>query len=276
MPLAQDCSPIPVLSPIAMYQNIADIDVKTILSEHSENIIPEQWVKIAIYFDSLATSKYAGIIVAHGTDTMQHTASYLAFALQGFPKPIVLTGSQRSSDRPSSDAASNLIASAHFIASNPDPGIFVAMHNDGDGEHIAVHDAVRVRKNHTSKRGAFETMGSKPAYTVIKGKVEKNTQEKFPKKQYLPKIVVNTKAWLVKYQISWTWPSKNNRSCYLLENAGMIHHRRGNRITPARILKISDRSHSLCFTSHVDVSSSLYWYCFQRQHSNYAHVINTL
>ena len=78
---------------------------------------------MAIYFDSLATSKYAGIIVAHGTDTMQHTASYLAFALQGFPKPIVLTGSQRSSDRPSSDAASNLIASAHFIASNPDPGM---------------------------------------------------------------------------------------------------------------------------------------------------------
>ena len=192
-------SPKDLLSSVPELASIADIDVKTILSEHSENIIPEQWVKMAIYFDSLATSKYAGIIVAHGTDTMQHTASYLAFALQGFPKPIVLTGSQRSSDRPSSDAASNLIASAHFIASNPDPGIFVAMHNDGDGEHIAVHDAVRVRKNHTSKRGAFETIGSKPAYTVIKGKVEKNTQEKFPKKQYLPKIVVNTKAWLIKY-----------------------------------------------------------------------------
>ena len=52
------------------------------------------------------------------------------------------------------------------------------MHNDGDGEHIAVHDAVRVRKNHTSKRGAFETIGSKPAYTVIKGKVEKNNGAK--------------------------------------------------------------------------------------------------
>ena len=126
-------SPKDLLSSVPELASIADIDVKTILSEHSENIIPEQWVKMAIYFDSLATSKYAGIIVAHGTDTMQHTASYLAFALQGFPKPIVLTGSQRSSDRPSSDAASNLIASAHFIASDPDPGIFVAMHNDGDG-----------------------------------------------------------------------------------------------------------------------------------------------
>ena len=104
-------SPKDLLSSVPELASIADIDVKTILSEHSENIIPEQWVKMAIYFDSLATSKYAGIIVAHGTDTMQHTASYLAFALQGFPKPIVLTGSQRSSDRPSSDAASNLIAS---------------------------------------------------------------------------------------------------------------------------------------------------------------------
>ena len=133
------------------------------------------------------------------TDTMQCTASYLAFALQGFPKTIILTGSQRSSDRPSSDAASNLIASARFIASNSDPGIFVVMHHDGDGENIAVHSAVRVRKNHTSKRGAFETVGSKPAYSIIGEKIEKNTPQKFSKKQYTPKIVLDTKAWLIKY-----------------------------------------------------------------------------
>ena len=172
-------SPEDLLSSVPELTNIAEIDVKTILSEHSENIMPEQWVKIASFLDSLASSEYAGIIIAHGTDTMQYTASYLAFALQGFPKTIILTGSQRSSDRPSSDAASNLIASARFIASNPDPGIFVVMHHDGDGENIAVHSAVRVRKNHTSKRGAFETVGSKPAYSIIGEKIEKNTPQKF-------------------------------------------------------------------------------------------------
>ena len=56
-------SPKDLLSSVPELASIADIDVKTILSEHSENIIPEQWVKMAIYFDSLATSKYAGIIV---------------------------------------------------------------------------------------------------------------------------------------------------------------------------------------------------------------------
>ena len=52
------------------------------------------------------------------------------------------------------------------------------MHHDGDGENIAVHSAVRVRKNHTSKRGAFETVGSKPAYSIIGEKIEKNTPPK--------------------------------------------------------------------------------------------------
>ena len=50
-------------------------------------------------------SDYAGIIIAHGTDTMHYTSSFLSFALAGFPIPIVLVGSQRSSDRASSDAA---------------------------------------------------------------------------------------------------------------------------------------------------------------------------
>ncbi len=192
-------SPEDLLSSVPELADVADIDVKTILSEHSENIIPEQWIEMAAFFDSLATSEYAGIIVPHGTDTMQHTASYLAFALQGFPKPIVLTGSQRSSDRPSSDAASNLIGAAKFIISNPNPGIFVAMHHDVDGESISIHSATRVRKNHTSKRGAFETVGAKPACTVIKDEIKKNIRQQFHKKQYLPKIVINTKVWLIKY-----------------------------------------------------------------------------
>ncbi|MDI1496064.1 MAG: glutamyl-tRNA(Gln) amidotransferase subunit D [Cenarchaeum symbiont of Oopsacas minuta] len=176
--------------------DIANIDVKTIFSEHSENIVPEQWVKVAKFLDGLAKSEYVGIIITHGTDTMQHTASYLAFALQGFPKPVILTGSQRSSDRPSSDAASNLIGSMRFLVSNPNPGIFVAMQQNGDD--VAVHLATRVRKNHTSKRGAFETIGSNPAYIVTDGKVEKNL-EFFNSDQYLPKITMNTKVGLVKY-----------------------------------------------------------------------------
>ena len=140
---------------------IANIDAEVLFSEYSENITPDHWIKIAQKIDSLAKSDYSGILVAHGTDTMQYTAAFLSFALAGFPKPIVLVGSQRSSDRPSSDAALNLIGAAKFIVKSNVNGVYVAMHNSENDDDIACHLGTRVRKNHTSKRNAFETIGNK-------------------------------------------------------------------------------------------------------------------
>ncbi|HEX5358879.1 MAG TPA: asparaginase domain-containing protein, partial [Candidatus Nitrosotalea sp.] len=102
---------------------IANIDTEVLFSEYSENLLPQHWIKIAEKLDSYAKSEYDGIIVAHGTDTMQYTASALAFSLAGFPKPVALVGSQRSSDRPSSDAALNLIAATRFLIDAHAPGI---------------------------------------------------------------------------------------------------------------------------------------------------------
>ncbi|MFM8658819.1 MAG: asparaginase domain-containing protein, partial [Candidatus Nitrosotenuis sp.] len=51
---------------------IANIDAEVLFSEYSENITPEHWLKIAQKLDSLAKSDYNGILVAHGTDTMQY------------------------------------------------------------------------------------------------------------------------------------------------------------------------------------------------------------
>src|SRR5210317_2403520 len=82
---------------------IANIDTKVLFSEYSENIMPEHWLKIAEEINQYSTSDYSGIIIAHGTDTMHYTSSYLSFSLAGFPIPIALVGSQRSSDRASSD-----------------------------------------------------------------------------------------------------------------------------------------------------------------------------
>ncbi len=103
--------------------NIANIDAEVLFSEYSENLTPDHWKKIAERLDSYSKSGYKGAIVAHGTDTMQYTAAFLSFALAGFPIPIVLVGSQRSSDRPSSDAASNLIAATKFIVKSNTNGI---------------------------------------------------------------------------------------------------------------------------------------------------------
>lgn len=179
---------------------IANIDAEVLFSEYSENLTPDHWLKIAQKLDSLAKSDYTGILVAHGTDTMQYTAAYLSFALAGFPKPIVLVGSQRSSDRPSSDAAINLICAARFIVDSQTSGVFVAMHNSENDNDVACHLGTRVRKNHTSKRNAFETVGAEPAFVVLEDKIMQNFHDAyFKQKQYVPKIGIDTKAALVKY-----------------------------------------------------------------------------
>ena len=89
---------------------IANIDAEVLFSEYSENLQPEHWVETAKKIQSVVDLDYKGVIVAHGTDTMHYSSAFLSFALSGLKIPVVFVGSQRSSDRPSSDAASNLIA----------------------------------------------------------------------------------------------------------------------------------------------------------------------
>lgn len=179
---------------------IANIDAEVLFSEYSENIMPEHWLKTAEKIKEYADSEHAGIIVAHGTDTMHYTSAFLSFALAGFPKPIVLVGSQRSSDRASSDAALNLIGSAKFVLNCNTNGVFIAMHQDENDDTIACHFGTRVRKNHTSKRGAFQTIGGNPAFLVVNDTVQKNTiNDFFAQKEFTPKINLDTKVALVKY-----------------------------------------------------------------------------
>ena len=178
---------------------IANIDTEVLFSEYSENLLPKHWIKIAEKLDSYSRSEYDGIIVAHGTDTMQYTASALAFSLAGFPKPIALVGSQRSSDRPSSDAALNLIAATKFLIEIHSPGIFVVMHNNSSDDEIACNWATRVRKSHTSRRDAFKTIGGSPAYVIKGNNIERNKLFNIPKREYTPKIKFDNRVLLLKY-----------------------------------------------------------------------------
>ena len=179
---------------------IANIDTKVLFSEYSENIMPEHWLKIAQTVNEYLDSGYSGIIIAHGTDTMHYTSSYLSFSLAGFPIPITLVGSQRSSDRASSDAALNLIGAVKFLTECKTNGIYIAMHQDENDETIACHIGTRVRKNHTSKRGAFQTVGNDPAFLIVNSGIHNNMIDNFfTTNEYNPKIKINEKVALVKY-----------------------------------------------------------------------------
>jgi len=179
---------------------IANIDAEVLFSEYSENIMPEHWLKIAEKIEKYSKSDYSGIIIAHGTDTMHYTSSFLSFALSGFPIPIVLVGSQRSSDRASSDAALNLIGATKFIIENNTNGIYIVMHQDENDDTIACHLGTRVRKNHTSKRGAFQTIGNDPAFLITEKQIQKNISKSyFEKDEFQSRINLDTKVALVKY-----------------------------------------------------------------------------
>lgn len=187
-------------SSVPELSEIANIDTKVLFSEYSENIMPDHWLEIANQLFEYSKSNYSGIIIAHGTDTMHYTSSFLSFALAGYPIPIVLVGSQRSSDRASSDAALNLIGAAKFIVESKKNGVYVVMHNDESDTSIACHFGTRVRKNHTSKRSAFQTIGNVPSHIITENKIQKNTNDDFFKvKKFVPKINLDRKVALVKY-----------------------------------------------------------------------------
>ena len=208
---------------------IANVDAEVLFSEYSENIMPEHWLKIAEKLKEYSTSDYSGIIIAHGTDTMHYTSSFLSFALAGFPIPIALVGSQRSSDRASSDAALNLMGAIKFLVGCKTNGVYIVMHQDENDETIACHLGTRVRKNHTSKRGAFQTIGGNPAFIIVNDQIQRNMKAEFFKvKEFQPKINLNTKVALVKYHPGYD-PSllgkiiEMNYSGIIFEGTGLGH-----------------------------------------------------
>jgi glutamyl-tRNA(Gln) amidotransferase subunit D len=115
---------------------------------------------------------FDGIVISHGTDTMAYSASALSFMLKDLNKPVILVGSQRSSDRPSSDGVINLL-NAMTVAGNADLAE-VAISMLGTSDHIYgfIHRGTRVRKMHSSARHTFRTIGDIPLGYVFNGKVD--------------------------------------------------------------------------------------------------------
>lgn len=135
--------------------------VKVLFSKLSEDIGPRDWVHIADSVIEEFESGAEGVIIAHGTDTMGYTSAALSFLLHDLPGPVVLVGSQRSSDRPSSDASLNLLAAVE-VAKSDLSGVYVVMHESLDDNRCSVHFGTKVRKMHTSRRDAFRSVNAEP------------------------------------------------------------------------------------------------------------------
>ncbi len=142
--------------------DIADIDTDVVMSKYSEHLTQDDWSYISKKVYQAYKSGYDGIVLLHGTDTLGYTSAALSFSLRGIPIPIILVGSQRSSDRPSSDAALNLLSALYAAGNLRYSGVFVAMHLTSSDDEIGIHVGTRVRKNHTSMRSAFQSIGIPP------------------------------------------------------------------------------------------------------------------
>jgi glutamyl-tRNA(Gln) amidotransferase subunit D len=126
----------------------------------SENMEPSIWQQLARAIHDEVEAGADGVVVMHGTDTMQFSAAAVALMLDT-PVPIVFTGSQRSADRPSSDNVMNAVCAVEAAKSDC-AEVLVCMHASQSDTTCALHLGTRVRKNHTSRRDAFETVGAKP------------------------------------------------------------------------------------------------------------------
>ncbi len=165
---------IPAFSPGELYgavpelADICNLTTEKLFAVFSENMGPQEYIALAKAIEREIENGIDGIVIGHGTDTMHHTAGALSFMVQNPPVPIVMVGSQRSSDRPSSDAARNLIHAATTAATGEIAEVMVCMFGPTSDEYGLLHRGTRVRKMHSSYRSAFRTIGDIPLATVTR------------------------------------------------------------------------------------------------------------
>jgi len=163
---------IPAFSPGELYgavpelADICNLSTEKLFAVFSENMGPEQYKALTVAIGKEIENGIDGIIIGHGTDTLSHTAAALTFMVQNSPVPIILVGSQRSSDRPSSDAALNLMNAAYSAGHSDIAEVMVCMFGPTSDEYGFLHRGTRVRKMHSSYRSTFRTVGDTPLATV--------------------------------------------------------------------------------------------------------------
>lgn len=182
---------IPAFSPGELYgavpelADICNLETEKVFAVFSENMGPKQYISLAKAICKEIQNGVDGIVIGHGTDTLHHTGAALTFMCQNLPVPVILVGSQRSSDRPSSDAALNLMHAMKAAGQSDIAEVMVCMFGPTSDDYGLLHKGTRVRKMHSSYRSTFRTIGDTPLARVsrkeihtIKAEYNKRRQDK--------------------------------------------------------------------------------------------------
>ncbi len=169
---------IPAFTPGELYGAVPELaglcNLSTIklFGIFSENMAWPQYAELAKAVGAEIEKGADGIVVGHGTDTMGHTAAVLSFMVQDSPVPIVMVGSQRSSDRPSSDAALNLMHAMIAAGRGPIAEVQICMFGPTSDRYGLLHRGTRCRKMHSSIRSTFRSVGCLPLARVDRQGIE--------------------------------------------------------------------------------------------------------
>ncbi len=180
---------------------IADVDADILFSVFSEDIGHKHWEEMAKRAYDKIKAGADGIIFTHGTDTMGYSSAAMSFALQDLPCPVIFVGSQRSSDRPSSDNATNLMGGVFTAAHAPFAEVCVGLHENTSDESISYIRGTKVRKCHTSTRYAFQPVNAFPLARYRDGGVEMINSVYRPRQDSEPRLLnkFSDRAALVKF-----------------------------------------------------------------------------
>ncbi len=205
------------------------LKVESPFMKASEDMDFRDWKEIAKTCENLLNdSNIQGIIITHGTDTLHYTSAALSFFLGKLNKPVVLTYSQRSSDRASSDANLNLKCSV-LAAISDIAEVMLVGHGSINDDYCYAMPGAKVRKLHSSRRDAFKPVNSKPFAKIYPDRIEilndynrRNNEKvkldlKFEEKVALVKFYPGQNSDILDYYL------KNKYKGIILEMSGLGH-----------------------------------------------------
>lgn len=155
-------------------ENAANLKAEKVMGIMSEDMAPEDWQLMARRIvKELNDDEVSGVIVTQGTDTLHFSTAAMSFFLRNLNKPVVFTASQRSIDRGSSDAFSNLLCAVNAAVKFDGAVVVTCLHGTSDDSYCILNRGTKVRKLHTSRRDAFRPINELPLAKVYEdGRIE--------------------------------------------------------------------------------------------------------
>ena len=192
-----DFDPEAILELFPELKEIANIESEFLGNMFSDDFRFAHFNKIAKKIFEQYQKGKTKFIVTSGTDFLHYLSASLSFILKDLSLAVMVVGSQRSSDRGSSDAGINLICATQFLANTDFEGVAVCMHENSSDDTCLIIPGTNARKMHSSRRDAFKTINSRPIARIDYSTRNITLLKELPKKSKKEKSKKNTEIKLL-------------------------------------------------------------------------------